>query len=75
MRNVRKRIVPTSCPFCQENKTPDYKDYKYLRKFLSERAKIIGKEYSGVCSKHQRKLSRAVKRARYLSLLPYIPSV
>jgi small subunit ribosomal protein S18 len=72
---VRRMPVLTGCPFCKEDKNPDYKDFKDLRKYLSERARIIGKEFTGVCSKHQRRLSRAIKRARQLGLLPITPSL
>jgi small subunit ribosomal protein S18 len=50
----------------------DYKDSKFLGRFISERGKIIPSRISGVGSKNQRKLSRAIKRARYLALLPYV---
>ena len=74
-RGPVKRTVPLNCMFCNEDKEPDYKDYKTLRRFLSERAKIIGKDYNGVCSKHQKRLSRSIKRARHLGLLPFVPSL
>jgi len=70
-----RKSVKTNCSFCKEKEEPDYKDYKKLAKYLSERAKITGKEYTGVCSKHQRRLSRAIKRARYLALLPFTPAL
>lgn len=63
------------CPFCKNGVDPDYKDYKSLKEYLSERARILGKEKTGVCAKHQRMLSREIKRARYLGLLPYIPKI
>lgn len=63
------------CPFCEEKKQPDYKDYQNLRKFLTDRAKIIGKRRSGVCSKHQRKITVAIKRARHLGLLPFAQKI
>jgi len=73
---LRKVIKPAGpCPFCKGKKTPDYKDYKELAKFLTDRAKIISSAYTGVCSKHQRVLSREIKRARHLGLLPFAPSV
>ena len=50
----------------------DYKDVMKLRKFITERGKIIPRRISGNCAKHQRKLTIAVKRARYIALLPYI---
>ena len=50
----------------------DYKDVMKLRKFITERGKIIPRRISGNCAKHQRKLTIAIKRARYIALLPYI---
>lgn len=67
--------VPVNCPFCKAKTSPDYKDYETLRKLVSDRAKILGKARTGICSKHQRKISVAVKRARHLALLPYVPQI
>jgi small subunit ribosomal protein S18 len=50
----------------------DYKDDKLLSRFLTERGKILPRRLSGVSARHQRQLSVAIKRARYLALLPYI---
>lgn len=69
---VLKRSAKKSCPFCEENKDPDYKNYEELRKFMSERGKIMGSRQTGVCAKHQRMLAREIKRARQLALLPYL---
>lgn len=73
----RKIIIPTpeKCPFCESKKDPDYKEYDLLKKFISDRARILGRDRTGVCSKHQRKLSRNIKRARFLGLLPYTPTI
>ena len=60
------------CVFCEDNEIAiDYKEYKYLRKFLTETGKIIPGHVTGVCSKHQRHLGRAIKRARNIALLSY----
>jgi len=60
------------CYFCQRNiKEIDFKETELLRKFISGLAKIRPKKRTGVCSSHQRKLARAIKRARHLGLLPY----
>ncbi len=74
-KQKRRPIRPeaTYCRYCKADKTPDYKEYEELAKYLSERAKILGKKRSGICSSHQRKLSVAIKRARYLGLLPFTP--
>ena len=65
--------VKTDCIFCKTGTEPDYRNYEDLQKFLSDRAKIIGKRRSGICSKHQRMLATAIKRARHLALLPFTP--
>ena len=50
----------------------DYKDEKTLSRFITERGKILPRRISGMCARHQRQVGTAVKRARYLALLPYI---
>ena len=63
---------PKACSFCSEAiKQIDYKESDMLRRFLSERGKIRPRRQTGTCAKHQRALARAVKRARYVALLPY----
>jgi len=60
------------CYFCQKNiKEIDYKNTELLKKFLSGLYKIKPKKKTGVCAKHQRKLSQAIKRARSLGILPF----
>lgn len=63
--------VPQRCFFCKEKADPTYEHPEVLWKFLSRRAKIKARAKTGICAKHQRKLSRAVKQARFLALLPY----
>lgn len=65
----KKKVV--DCLFCESGKIPDYKKYEELRNYVSDRARIYGALRTGVCSKHQRALSREVKRARHLGLLPF----
>lgn len=61
-----------TCYFCQKNiKEIDFKDTELLRRFISGLVKIKSKKRTGVCAKHQRQLSKAIKRARHLGLLPY----
>lgn len=61
-----------SCPFSgQGAPTIDYKDVKLLQRFVSERGKIVPSRITAVSAKKQRELSRAIKRARFLALLPY----
>lgn len=60
------------CRFCVEKtRTIDYKDTKRLEAFVSERGKIVSSRYSGNCAKHQRRIAEVIKKARFLSLLPY----
>jgi len=69
---VNSIFITMVCYFCQRNiREIDFKDTELLRKFISGLAKIRGKKRTGVCSKHQRKLSKAIKKARHLGLLPY----
>lgn len=74
-KKQRPRIKTGPCPFCVAGKDPDYKEYKELGNFLSDRAKILGKDYTAVCSKHQRRLTVEIKRARHLGLLPFSPEI
>jgi len=61
-----------SCPFAGPNaSTIDYKDTKLLSRFVSERGKIVPSRITAVSAKKQRELSQAIKRARYLALMPY----
>ena len=62
-----------SCPFSGKNaKTIDYKDVKMLQGYISERGKIVPSRITAVSAKKQRELSKAIKRARHLGLLPYL---
>lgn len=61
------------CRFCADSSLAiDYKDIKTLRFFITERGKIIPRRISGTCSKHQRSLNEAIKRARTIALLPFV---
>ena len=62
----------TRCFFCIHGVEPSYKDPDNLEKFLSPRKKILSREITKVCAKHQRALSKQIKYARYLALIPYI---
>lgn len=59
------------CFFCQHKVEPYFKDTENLQKFLSARKKIMTSEKSGLCAKHQRRLSIQIKYARFLALLPF----
>ena len=56
---------------CYKIETIDYKDVAKLRRFISERAKILPRRVTGTCARHQRELTVAIKRARHLALLPF----
>ena len=63
----RKKV----CVFCGKDNTIDYKDTAKLKKYVSERGKILPRRITGTCAKHQRALTVAVKRARHVALMPY----
>ena len=68
-RKPRRKV----CTFCVDKiQHIDYKDTARLRKFVTERGKIMPRRMSGVCAKHQRQLAIAIKRARIVALLPYV---
>lgn len=72
MRTFRKKtIAPKECSFCKEKKEPGFLEVEVLGRFLTERGKIIGRERSGICAKHQRRLTLSIKHARHLALLPF----
>ena len=67
-RPMRKKV----CTFCVEKaETIDYKDVAKLKKFITVKGKILPRRMTGVCAKHQRALSSAIKRARQAALLPF----
>ena len=73
-RQTRRRWKPRRkvCAFClDKNRTIDYKDISTSRRFLTERGKIKSRRKTVTCSKHQRRLATAVKRARLLAMLPF----
>ena len=65
-------VKPKTCHFCTNDINEiDYKDMQILRRFISSYGKIVPRKRSAVCSRHQRKLATAIKRARIMSLLPF----
>ncbi|NIT03328.1 30S ribosomal protein S18 [Candidatus Saccharibacteria bacterium] len=76
MRRKRPRpIRGLKCSFCESGKKPDYKDVEALRRFVSDRGKIVSRGRTGVCAKHQRRLAQSIKRGRYLGLIPFTTQV
>lgn len=69
VRRSRKKV----CSFCVDKAEDiDYKDIMKLRKYISERGKIVPRRVTGTCAQHQRMLTTAIKRARHIALLPYV---
>lgn len=69
MRRSKRKV----CAFCVDKaESIDYKDINKLRKFVTERGKILPRRITGNCAKHQRALTVAIKRARHLALMPYV---
>lgn len=64
----RKKV----CRFCANKAKIDYKDADALRRFMTERGKILPRRITGTCAKHQREVAKAIKRARSICLLPYV---
>jgi small subunit ribosomal protein S18 len=60
------------CKFCTQKLKIDYKDADVLRRFITERGKILPRRITGTCAKHQRVLALAIKRARVIALLPFV---
>ena len=69
-RSRKRRKV---CVFCVDKvQSIDYKDTQKLRRYISERGKILPRRMTGTCAAHQRQLTVAIKRARHIALLPYV---
>jgi len=67
------KFIKKRCRFCKQKiDSIDYKDVNLLRRYVTPSAKILGSRASGNCARHQGLLTQAIKRARYLALLPYI---
>ena len=71
-RPVRRKGRKKVCMFCVDRvEAIDYKDIARLRKYISERGKILSRRTTGTCARHQRDLTTAIKRARHIAHLPY----
>jgi small subunit ribosomal protein S18 len=71
----RKRKTDKPCAFCVQKKEPDYKDSENLKKYLSVKYRLIPRYETGLCRKHQSRMSVAVKRARFIGQIPYLQRV
>ena len=72
MRRRPMRRRKKVCVFCGKDNVIDYKDTNKLKRYISERGKILPRRITGNCAKHQRALTVAIKRARHLALMPYV---
>ena len=67
MRRPKRKV----CSFCVDKSLIDYKDANRLKRYVTERGKILPRRITGCCAAHQRELTVAIKRARHIALLPY----
>lgn len=74
-RKMKKQVTPRNCPFDKDGTNPNFLDTKTLEKYISERGKILSAARTGLCSLHQRRVTKAVKLARHLALLPFVQRV
>lgn len=66
-------MLTQHCFFCSQNlQYVDYKEVELLKRFSSAQGKVIDPRHTGVCAKHQRRLAQAIKRARFMALLPFV---
>ena len=68
----RRDSFKKNCVFCKNTLDIDYKNIELLSRYVSSRGKILSRRISGNCAKHQRKISREIKRARFLNLISYV---
>jgi small subunit ribosomal protein S18 len=72
MAIIRRPFIRRPCRFCSEKVAHiDYKDLERIGRYVTDRGKILPSRLTGTCAKHQRVLTRAIKRARFMALLPY----
>ncbi len=70
---ITKRLTKAkNCPLCVNGSIVNYKDVMLLKRFLSERGKILGRGKTGICARHQRQVTKNVKRARVMALLSFV---
>ena len=70
-KKVRRQQKRKVCAFCVDKVAIDYKDVARLRKYITEKGKILPRRQTGTCAKHQREIANAIKRARYMALIHY----
>lgn len=71
--NRRKiKPAPKNCFFCKEKKEPSLAQIDVVRRFLTERGKIVSQERNGLCAKHQKAITKTIKQGRVLAMLPFV---
>ncbi|HOR02048.1 MAG TPA: 30S ribosomal protein S18 [Candidatus Woesebacteria bacterium] len=68
---ARRKGKEKGCSFCKTKTVPVWEDYEKYYEYLSPRGRIIARQYTGICARHQRKLVKVIKQARHLGLLPF----
>ncbi len=73
-RNFKRgaNLIKKDCVFCKNELDLDYKNIELLSRYVNPRGRIISRRISGNCAKHQRKLAKEIKQARFINLLPYV---
>lgn len=72
-KRYKKQLRKKVCSFCADKANSiDYKDVNRLKKYITEKGKILPRRQTGTCARHQRMLTQAIKRARYMALIPYV---
>lgn len=69
----RQKRKKRKCVFCMTQKDPYFLDLETVESFVGENKRILPRRVTGMCAKHQRGITRAIKRARFVALLPYVP--
>ena len=70
-RKPRTKIKQVACYFTETSTTPDYKDVLILRRFITDRGRLLPKKITGLSARNQRLVSKEIKKARFMALLPY----
>jgi len=73
-RLIRNLVKAKNCPLCSADIYVDYKDVNLLKKYVSDRGKILGRARTGICARHQRQITKSIKRARVMALMPFVQS-
>ena len=72
-KKIRKSYKP--CEFCKSKSEPNYKELESLKVGLSKKMRLVGRVYTGICLKHQRRLTKEIKKARHMALIPFVQKV